>query len=243
MLTICTSFFSIPIILQLNHAVAHQNKYSAISTSLLTLNAVAVLGLVVTGSLFPRRPGVLFGKREVDQQWTVSALNRYTWSWIQPLLHHAYLHNDVAIEDLPVADAETRSETLAGQWNKSSMGTSLFHSLLRVYRRKFIILWLTTVVRCVVSIVPFWFMLRILNLLETPTGRPLSTELLILISFMAISNLLDSVRPARFLIMKTRIDILFPTLVDGRLALLVCHGLDSLANSYATICSDIQQGT
>lgn len=197
MLTICTSFFSFPIILQLTHAVAHKNKYSSITTPLLTLNAVAILGLVVTGSLFPRRPGVFFGKREVDQQWTTSALSRFTWTWIQPLLQHAYLHNDVAIEDLPVADMESRSQTLADQWNKLNKGTSLFRTLLRAYRRKFIILWLVTAVRCVVSIVPFWFMLRILNLLENPTAKPLSTELLVLISFMAISNLLDSVRLAQ----------------------------------------------
>ncbi|KAF4472248.1 ATP-dependent bile acid permease [Fusarium albosuccineum] len=170
----------------------HVNQHKDPVSILYMISTISAVGLAVTSITLPRRPNVFFNNSKVDCQWTVSALNRYTWTWVQPLFRHALIHNDIGVEDVPQADAKLRSEHLTKDWDKLRSHQSLFRSILSVHRGKLALLWTVTLVRCAVSILPFWFMFRILNILQDRTAASHSVQLLALILCMAISNLIDS---------------------------------------------------
>lgn len=86
-----------------------------------------------------------------------------------------------------------RSQTLKGVWDSSSPKSSLFRTLLYLYGDKFTLMWTITLVRCAVSVLPFWFMFHILYILENGDETPSHIRLLTLTACMSISNLLDSV--------------------------------------------------
>lgn len=157
------------------------------------VGAVVSTSLGIASGMLPRRPDVLCHEHHVDRQWTVSLLNRLTWSWVQPLLRHASLHNDIDAADIPHAGSELRSQDLENEWDRLGQKPSLSLSLFTAYRGRLLILWAVTLVRCVISILPFWFMLLILNILEDETTPSNLVELFVFVMCMASSNLLDSV--------------------------------------------------
>ncbi|KAM0438453.1 hypothetical protein ACHAPT_001202 [Fusarium lateritium] len=85
-----------------------------------------------------------------------------------------------------------RSQALKSEWDRLDETSSLLQSLFAAYKGKLAILWAVTLVRCAVSILPFWFMLRTLNILEHQAVGSRNMELMVLILGMSISNLADS---------------------------------------------------
>ncbi|KAH6876396.1 hypothetical protein B0T10DRAFT_414530 [Thelonectria olida] len=171
------------------------HDYRDIIVTIRLTDPIFALALGIASTTLPRRPDVFFKKCKVDRQWTVSALNRFTWTWVQPLLRHASIHNDVGTEDVPQPDANLRAENLKQHWDMLNTTTapSLFRTLMGVYRVQLALLWTVTLLRCLVSILPFWSMFRILGILEDPTSRGSQLiELLALITCMTASNLLDA---------------------------------------------------
>lgn len=163
------------------------------------ISTIAAVGLALYCGMLPRRPHVSYDNRKVDAQWTVSTLSRFTWTWVQPLLQHASLHNDINLEDVPQPDSRMRSQVLKSEWDRLDKTSSLMKSLFSAYKGKLAILWAVTLVRCAVSIGPFWFMLRTLNILEHQVIGSHNMELMALILGMSISNLLDSVSLPRMI--------------------------------------------
>ncbi|OBR08341.1 ATP-dependent bile acid permease [Colletotrichum higginsianum IMI 349063] len=156
------------------------------------ISALDATMLAAVSGMLPRRPEIVYDGAKVDRQWTVSLLNRLTWSWIQPLLRHASLHDGLEGDDVPHADFNLRSKQLAKEWNKFEHKPTLFLSLAATYKGRLAVLWAATLVRCAVSILPFWFMLRILKILETEVTRSNPVQLFIFVLGMAVSNLADS---------------------------------------------------
>lgn len=161
------------------------------------ISALDATILAVVSGMLPRRPEIVYDGAKVDRQWTVSLLSRLTWSWIQPLLRHASLHDGLEGEDVPHADFNLRSKQLAKEWNKFAHKPTLFLSLAAAYKGRLAVLWAATLVRCAVSILPFWFMLRILKILETEVTRSNPVQLFNFVLGMAVSNLADSVSVIR----------------------------------------------
>jgi hypothetical protein len=120
-------------------------------------------------------------------------LERLTWTWVQPLLRHAAQREDLDTEDVPQADSRLRSQDLKKRWDQLTQQGSLFRSIVALYKGRLTFLWTVTLVRCAVSILPFWFMLKIINVLEDRTVRSDNMELMGFVLCMALSNLLDSV--------------------------------------------------
>ncbi|KAF5008190.1 hypothetical protein FDECE_5523 [Fusarium decemcellulare] len=191
-LAVSACFLAISSLPRLMAIGIHISQHKDPSSILCMVSTISAVGLAVASVTLPRRPDVFFDNSKVDSQWTVSALNRYTWTWVQPLFRHALIHNDIDVEDVPQADAKLRSEHLTKDWGKLRSHQSLFRSILSVHRGKLALLWTVTLVRCVVSILPFWFMFCILNILQDRTAASHSIQLLALILCMAISNLIDS---------------------------------------------------
>jgi ABC-type multidrug transport system fused ATPase/permease subunit len=159
------------------------------------INNISSLVLAVISISLLRRPDVTFQGRKVDRQRTVCGLHRYTWSWIEPLLRKASLKGDLDEEDIPQADYTLRSEQLQKKWDDMEPQGTLLRSLVWEYKERLGFSWIVTIVRCLVSILPFWIMLLTLDILENrETKGSHQLELLGLISGMAVFNLLDAVR-------------------------------------------------
>lgn len=171
----------------------HTKQYKNLGSLLWITSTIAAVGLGLSCSMLPRRPHVFYDNHKVDGQWTVSTLSRYTWTWVQPLLRHASHHDDIGFEDVPQPDSRMRSQALKSEWDRLDKTSSLLRSLLSAYKGKLAILWAVTLVRCAVSILPFWLMLRTLNILEHQATGPNNMKLMVLIVGFSASNLLDSV--------------------------------------------------
>lgn len=164
-----------------------------------TVNAVTVFSLGLSSVLLPRRPQVLFKDRKVDDERTVSALSRYTWSWTEPLIGLASRKNDLDSTDIPHPDQRIRAEDLKRKWDAFNFQTSLLRSLLWAFKRSLAIQWSITVFRNLVGVLPFYIMLRLINILEERGhgGSP-TLELWALVAGIAAFSMLDAVRcPAR----------------------------------------------
>lgn len=170
------------------------NNHEDVLAAAWVINGVIGFALGLSCALVPRRPDVTYNGCLVDRQRTVSALSRYTWSWVYPLLRQAEVKHDLDMEDLPSADCKIRAENLKNDLNKLKPQSSLLRSLLLSYKGRLALLSMVTLLRCPVSIMPFWILLRILHILEdrNVSTRP-DLELLVLIIGMAIFNLLDAV--------------------------------------------------
>jgi hypothetical protein len=156
---------------------------------------VTSLALAISSVSLPRRPDVMFQGCKVDRQRTVSALHRYTWSWVEPLLQQASIKDDLDPADIPYADQTLRADKLNKHYDGFEADSTLLRFLVCEYKRGLVWSWLVTIVRCLVNIMPYWTMLRTLEVLESRESKTShQLELLGLIFGIAIFNLIDSVR-------------------------------------------------
>ncbi|KJZ71495.1 hypothetical protein HIM_09134 [Hirsutella minnesotensis 3608] len=170
-------------------------------SSLATVNASLALRLVdiaVSVALLfacvsiPRRPHLFHKGRPVDPEWTVSALNRYTWSWAGALLASARKKGDLDAKDFPQPDHLIRSENLVSSWIKANRKGSLLRSLLQTYGRPLALQWAVTIGRCVLGIGPFWAMLRLVQSLEAKGSVEISnTQVWALVLVMGIFSMAE----------------------------------------------------
>ncbi|KAF4443547.1 hypothetical protein F53441_11402 [Fusarium austroafricanum] len=180
---------------QLINEALHASRDNTVILVLRAVNVGTVVFLSVFSVLLPRRPDVFFEGRKVDDQWTVSAFSRYTWSWVDPLLSLAVKKNDLDASDVPHADRTLRAAGLKEDWLVSKPQGSLFRSLSWAYKGPFMVQFSLTVFRNFLALLPFWTMLRVINILEQrDVGLPGASnlELWILIFAMAGFNLLDA---------------------------------------------------
>ncbi|ODA77544.1 hypothetical protein RJ55_07173 [Drechmeria coniospora] len=162
-------------------------------TLLLRAGHVALAVALLFASLsLPRRPHVFYKGEQVDPEWTVSAISRYTWSWAGALLRLARERGDLDEQNIPRPDHHIRAENLVAAWTKANYQGGLMRSLLRAYGGRLAVQWAVTLFRCVLGIGPFWAMLRLVQKLEkkdqvyTPTS-----ELWILILCMGLFTLAE----------------------------------------------------
>lgn len=163
-------------------------------TLLRVIDAVAVIALAFASVLLPRRPDVFINGRQVDRQSTVSALNKYTWSWVGPLLHFAAKKNDLDVDDVPKPDRRLRADGLKQDWDALEYKGSLLRSLIWAYKGSIAFQWGLTICRAFFAILPFRFMLQLIKILEErETGSGPTLQLWGLVLWMAIFNLIDAV--------------------------------------------------
>ncbi|RBQ81954.1 hypothetical protein FVER53590_00524 [Fusarium verticillioides] len=170
-------------------------RNNTVALVLRAVNVGAVVLLCLSSVLLPRRPDVFFKGKKVDEQWTVSAFNRYTWSWVDPLLSFAVKKNDLDASDVPHVDRTLRAADLKEDWLASKPQGSLFRSLFWAYKGSFMVQLSLTVFRNILALLPFWTMLRVINILEqrdVGLSGASNFELWILIFAMAGFNLLDA---------------------------------------------------
>ncbi|KAH7269485.1 P-loop containing nucleoside triphosphate hydrolase protein [Fusarium redolens] len=180
---------------QLIKEAQHVTRDNTVTLVLRAVNVGAVVFLCLFSVLLPRRPDVFFKGQKVDDQWTVSAFSRYTWSWVDPLLSFAVKKNDLDASDVPHVDRTLRAADLKEDWLASKPQGSLFRSLFWAYKGAFMVQFSLTVFRNILALLPFWTMLRVINILEqrdVGLSGASNLELWILIFAMAGFNLLDA---------------------------------------------------
>ncbi|RGP63629.1 ATP-dependent bile acid permease [Fusarium longipes] len=179
-------------LLNLGQLYTHSRQLPISALILSIISTVFAISLAFASTCLPRRPEVLHQNAAIDRQWTVSVLGRLTWTWVQPILRHAAQRGDIDTEDVPKADSRLRSQDLKKRWDQMAQKDSLFRSLVALYKGRLFCLWAITLIRCAVSILPFWFMLKIINVLEDGAAPSDKVELMSYVLCMALSNLLDS---------------------------------------------------
>ncbi|KAF5002170.1 hypothetical protein FGRMN_546 [Fusarium graminum] len=180
---------------QLTKEAQHVSQDNVTTLVLRAVNVGAVVILSFFSVLLPRRPDVFFEGNKVDDQWTVSAFRRYTWSWVNPILTHAAQKKDLDASDVPHVDRTLRAADLKEDWLAFKPKGSLFRSLFWAYKVPFAVQFFLTVFRNLLALLPFWAMLRVINILErrdVGVSGSSNLELWVLIFAMAAFNLLDA---------------------------------------------------
>lgn len=178
---------------QLVEVAQETSAYKDPVTVLRAINAVIVIALGFSSATLPRRPDVFIDGREVDRQFTVSALNKYTWSWVEPILNFAAKKNDLDVNDVPKPDRRLRADGLKQDWDAFEFKGSLLRSLLWAYKGSMAFQWGLTILRGFFGILPFWGMLRLIKILEERgSGGSPTLEMWGLIIWMAVFNMVDA---------------------------------------------------
>ncbi|PVH84104.1 P-loop containing nucleoside triphosphate hydrolase protein [Cadophora sp. DSE1049] len=131
---------------------------------------IAQLGLVLLVAVFsislPRRPEVFHDGVPVDGMYTVSALGKYTFSWVEHLLVLSRKKNRLELEDLPKMDQYTRSRDLSEAWAATSHEKKLWVEIFLAHKWSFIVQWFLTLLQAFGNFAPQFVTYHILKILE-----------------------------------------------------------------------------
>ncbi|KAL4964324.1 putative ABC bile acid transporter [Aspergillus stella-maris] len=132
----------------------------------LLLTQVGLAGIRTLVSLvLPRRPNVYFEGQIVDQEFSVSAYNRFTYGWATELLRFTARNQGLSIDDLPKLPFAARADTVhAGL--EEQRGRKLWVALGRRHARALITQGLLSLVVCVIGFGPQVALYKILQTLE-----------------------------------------------------------------------------
>lgn len=124
----------------------------------------------------PRRPSVFHKGYMVDKQYTVSAINRWTWTWASEYLALARAEG-LTLGDLPKLHYRIRSSYLYNSLSGMKQKDRLWKTLLAVHYREVIIQSLLSMVLGIVQFGPQFAMYKLLNLFEErPANGPFSKD-------------------------------------------------------------------
>jgi ABC-type multidrug transport system fused ATPase/permease subunit len=135
----------------------------------ITLSAtqlVAAILLCLTYTMLPRRPDVLRNGKIVDQQYTVSLLDRYTFSWPGPLVKYAKTNRTLEISDLMELDHPTRAENLQKKFHELKPRRKLWMSIFFAHEAAFIQQYILVALVAFTQFAPQFALLKILRALE-----------------------------------------------------------------------------
>ena len=129
--------------------------------------------LIVCVSLFslPRRPHLTSEGLDVDGQYTVSALGRYTYAWAGAILKKAREVEKLELTDIPRLHLQMRARYLENRFSVLSGD----HLLKRIWKKHWVELVFQTVFTIAFSIAEFapqFVMLALLKLLEQRSTAP-----------------------------------------------------------------------
>ena len=142
------------------------DRYDSPAFILRILNCATLIFLTITCLLIPRRPEVFRNDHKVDGKLTASALSRFTWTWVQPVIDEAAKKGDLDEKDVPGVDHITRCDWLSEAWASHNFNGTLLRSIIWAYKGIFAFQWTLTAFRCLLGLGPFWTLLQIITRLE-----------------------------------------------------------------------------
>ena len=142
------------------------------------------------GVSLPRRPHVYIDGAAVDGMYTVSALGRYSFAWVAPLLQLSRKNNRLDLADLPKMDHYTRSKDLSLAWACKEHPRKLWLEVFIAHKWPFIIQWFLTLLQAFGNFAPQFVTYHILKILEARTpGTPVSSEAWIWVITLTITSI------------------------------------------------------
>ncbi|KAL4881830.1 hypothetical protein BJY04DRAFT_227620 [Aspergillus karnatakaensis] len=138
---------------------------AAFSTLLAAQITIASLRAILS-ILIPRRPNVYFEGQVVDQEYSATAYNRFTYGWATTLLKFASKNKGLGIDDLPKLPYTARAETVHARLEKFQAGRKLWVALVMRHRRALVVQGLLSLVVCIIGFGPQVAMYKILKVLE-----------------------------------------------------------------------------
>jgi hypothetical protein len=146
---------------------------AAIHLAVLLVQLVATTFLLCAYLSFPRQPDMLCGDKPVDRQYTVSLFSRLSFSWPRPLIDWISENPNVRVEDLPLMDHPTRSETLTSELARNApKGGSLLKRIYFAHYPTFMKLWTLGLLDSALGFVPQLALYYILQALERRNHEP-----------------------------------------------------------------------
>ncbi|KAL8850990.1 MAG: hypothetical protein Q9221_004073 [Calogaya cf. arnoldii] len=138
-----------------------------------TLHMILIAGQLACASLsclsclmLPRRPCVYINHQAVDKQFSVSILNRWTFTWAHELLSFAKKNHGLEMVHLPRLHLRLRSGYLEKSFNAKKRSNVLWKDLLQVHRLELAGQTLLAMSQGVVQFTPQFAMYKLLGLLE-----------------------------------------------------------------------------
>ena len=130
-----------------------------------------------TGVSLTRRPKVYLDGNLVDDMYSVSALSRYSFTWVEHLLYLAHVKKRLELDDFPVMDHHTRAKELSTSWESKDRPRKLWIELVLCHKWNFIIQWVLTLIQSFGNFAPQFVNFHFLQLLEErDLGVPVSKE-------------------------------------------------------------------
>lgn len=114
---------------------------------------------------FPRRPSVSHNGQTVDKQFTVSALNRSTWTWAGESLALARV-NGLTLEDVPKLHLRVRSSYLHSSISALKQKSQLWRTLVVSHSWEIVIQSSISIAQGVLQFGPQLAMFKLLQLIE-----------------------------------------------------------------------------
>ncbi|KAL2824451.1 hypothetical protein BJY01DRAFT_262988 [Aspergillus pseudoustus] len=141
-------------------------------TTLLLTQLILSTARGLTCLFLPRRPSVSIDGQVVDQEFTVTAYNRFTYGWATTLLRYASANKALQLADLPKLPFAARAETVHLRIEAFLLGGSrkLWVALAARHARALVVQGLLSLVVCVLGFGPQIALYRILTNLEERGG-------------------------------------------------------------------------
>lgn len=138
--------------------------------------------------LLPRRPSVFFKDQPVDGQFTVSMLNRWTFSWAGGLLSFAKRNHGLDMMHLPQLHLRVRSEYLEKYFNRKKRRNMLWKDLYQAHRLELAGQSLIAISQGVIQFAPQLAMYKLLELLQRRSaGVPIANEAWMWVAGLGVS--------------------------------------------------------
>ncbi|KAF2422732.1 putative ABC bile acid transporter [Tothia fuscella] len=161
---------TLAIVIWTNHSDALFNPRLIEFASILSSFLAAFFSAFFCSSM-PRRPDVYYRGKLVERQYTVSLLQRLTFSWISPLFKLTKAQHGLHLTDLPILDHSNRAENLASLYNRDHHSQALLHFLLRESTWPFVNQNLLTILQSICIVVPQIALFFLLKSLEAPNSE------------------------------------------------------------------------
>ncbi|EKD21812.1 ABC transporter [Drepanopeziza brunnea f. sp. 'multigermtubi' MB_m1] len=166
-------------------------RYVSSAELSLRITQLFLVVLVTFSSVsLPRRPEVFHNGVPVDGMQTVSAFDRYTFTWVEHLLRLSRQNNRIELVDLPKMDSNTRSQDLSESWAEKPHPKKLWVEIFLDHSRSFRNQWCLTLIQAFGNFAPQFVTYHLLKILEKRvSGDTVSPEAWIWVVVLTITTI------------------------------------------------------
>lgn len=154
---------------------------------------IASLLSALAGVSLPRRPEVFYNGHVVDNIDTRSALAKFTFSWVEPILMIAKKRKHLDLKDLPKMSHRTRAKDLSESWANKKHSRKLWIEIALAHKRALTVQWIFTLVQSITTFAPQFVTYFILKMLEdNAPGQRAPSEAWIWVIVLTIASIANS---------------------------------------------------